>query len=467
MNVWKHISECMKKYPYQTIREDTVQLSYEEILVFAESFGQRLTGQACCAIYCRSEMTAAMALLSCLAAGVTALPLSPRYGELHCQKIMNWIDPTCLITDTDGELRIHPLPASQYRPPTPSPALIMCTSGTTGIPKGAMLSESNILANLQDIDLYFPINSTDTILISRPLYHCAVLTGEFLTALRKGTKIEFYSHTFNPSSIVNILKEREISVFGGTPTILTVLARYTRYVPIPSLKHIVVSGECMSDEVGYSLQEAFAGARIYHVYGLTEACPRISYMPPEHFPQAPGCVGVPLASVNIKITDPDGSLIPVHTRGILWVQGKNVMQGYYNDPKQTAAVLQDGWLCTGDIASIDEHGWLKIHGRNDDLIIRAGMNIYPQEIEAAIKTDPRTKEVLVYGYTDPKHGTQIAMNISGNFKSQKEVHDLCKAVLSPHQLPTKINITDELPKNGSGKIKRVKQQGEKNELHFN
>ena len=116
--------------------------------------------------------------------------------------------------------------------------------------------------------------------------------------------------------------------------------------------------------------------------------------------------------------------------------------------------MKDGWLCTGDLALFNEKGLLKIKGRGDDLIIKAGMNIYPQEIEGALKADPRVRELYVRGYTDEKLGVQIALTIVGDFLDVSEVKELCRVNLSAYQMPTKIHLVDELPKNGSGKIIR-------------
>ncbi len=128
------------------------------------------------------------------------------------------------------------------------------------------------------------------------------------------------------------------------------------------------------------------------------------------------------------------------------------MAGYYKNPQKTNEVLKDGWLCTGDLALFTDEGFFKIKGRNDDLIIKAGMNIYPQEIESALKLDCRVKDVFVRGYTDDKFGVQIELNITGDFSDVSEVKDLCRINLSAYQVPTRINLLDEIPKNGSGKI---------------
>lgn len=454
MKLWKHLKSKMQRNLRQEICENDAVMTYEDMIIFAEQFAIRLKGLKCCAIMCRSEMAASIALLSCFAAEVTAVPLSERYGDLHCKKILDAISPEAVITDMNGTFQILRIADASYEEPEARPALIMCTSGTTGVPKGAMLTETNVLTNVSDIALYFAMDSNDTILIARPLYHCAVLTGEFLTALIKGAKIRFYSGSFNPALLLELLSKHKITAFCGTPTLLSMMARFKRNDDRNSLKHICISGECMSLETGRYIADAFPNADIYHIYGLTEACPRVAYLPPPLFRENADCVGIPLRSVSIKVLSDTGKLAKPNEIGMLWVKGDNVMSGYYNDPMKTAEVLKDGWLCTGDLALITTKSLLKIMGRKDDLIIKAGMNIYPQEIEGALKTDPRVRELYVCGYKDEKLGMQIALNIVGDFLDVSEVKELCRSKLPAYEMPRKINLVDQLSKNGSGKIIR-------------
>ena len=398
--LWKHLKSKMQHNLSQKICEEKAEITYEEVIIFAEEFAKKLRDSKCCAILCGSEMAAALALLSCFAAGVTALPLSMRYGELHCNKILDAVSPDALITDQDGELKVIHLRYSEYISPETRLALIMCTFGTTGTPKGAMLTEKNVLTNVTDIAAYFNMHKSDTILISRPLYHCAVLTGEFLTALIKGVKIRFYSGTFNPAIVLKMLNEYSITAFCGTPTLLSMMGRFKRKNDDDCLKYICISGEYMGAETGKRIREAFPDADIYNIYCLTEACPRVTYLPPALFDDYPDCVGIPLNSVAVKILLENGSIAEPNQVGVLWVKGGNVMAGYYNNPEKTAEVLKDAWLCTGDLALINSKGLLKIKGRNDDMIIKAGMNIYPQEIESALKIDNRVKEALILSEND-------------------------------------------------------------------
>lgn len=453
MRLWNFVKEHMLENFDRQISEDGASLSFEETVIWAESFAQKLHGVNCCAILCSSEMAAAMSLLACFAAEVTAVPLSMRYGEAHCNKILDRIRPDAIIMDAGGEIAVYRLKDGQYIPPDEHPALIMCTSGTTGTPKGAMLSERSIVTNVSDIADYFLLDRSDTILIARPLYHCAVLTGEFLTALVRGANIRFYSGQFNPAKMLTLIKEHRITAFCGTPTLLSVMARFNRSDATETLRHICISGECMRSDAGTKIRLAFPTCSIYHVYGLTEACPRVSYLPPKYFSIYPDCVGIPLKSVSVKILNDRGIPCRKSEEGILYVKGDSIMLGYYGEPEKTRNILKDGWLCTGDIAVTNSAGFLKILGRKDDLIIKSGMNIYPAEVEGVLKQDTRVKEVLVYGF-HTAFGTQIGMKLVGDFSSTKEVRQLCMSVLPSFQVPAVIDLVDELPKNGSGKTIR-------------
>ena len=453
MFLWNYIKQSMLKHPSQTISDGNIVLSFKKMVDIVEKGSASLTGEKVCAIICNTELMTGLGVLMCFSAGVTAVPLSSKYGPKHIMKILRSCDPSCLLTDYAGEFGLYHIVDTKPHLPKNKPALIMWTSGTTGTPKGAMLSETNIISNVNDILDYFRIDDRDCILISRPLYHCAVLIGEFIVSLVNGVRIIIKSDPFNPVNIISAIKENNVTVFGGTPTMLDILAKIS-HKKNTTLKHIVISGECMSEAVGAALRLAFPKVRIYHVYGLTEACPRVSYMPPEYFFVAPDRVGVPLKSVRIQIRDDNNRPAKSGKIGILWVTGPNIMIGYYKNKELTNQKIKSGWLCTGDLALIDSHGWLKIVGRNDDLIIRAGMNIYPQEIEAELKKDPRVKEVLAYGYKTQHMTTEIGLKLVGDFADASEIKKVCLKMLPEYQQPSRIELVNDLPKNGSGKIIR-------------
>ncbi len=452
--IWETIKEKMIKNPDKKIWENSVSLTYEEVLILAESLAKKIK-VPCCGILCQSELSSAVALLACFAAGVTAVPMSYRYGEENLRKITALVHPPCILTDRDGILDVTDTDTGEYMVPSEKPALIMCTSGTTGTPKGVMLSEQNLLSNLKDILSYFPLNSKDKILIARPLYHCAVLNGEFLAALYTGMDICFYSGEFNPLYILQRIQKYQITVMGGTPTLFRLMGYYIKNNDnVASLKKLVISGECLSEVTAKTIREIYSQAEIYHVYGLTEASPRVAFSEPELFDEQPSKISTPLPSVRIKVADDKGREVPAGVHGELLVKGPNVMLGYYKDKRLTKKTLADGWLHTGDIAIKDEAGRIEICGRKDDMIIRAGVNIYPAEIEKALMKDSRTEQVLAYGVAGRDQITRIAIKIKGNFAEEEEVHEMCRKLLPEYQRPGLIELVKDFEQNGSGKMVR-------------
>ena len=450
MILWEYIKSKMLKYPEQTIGEGNVKMRYDELCAFAEAHAKNLTAEYY-GILCKSEMAATMAFLACIAAGKTAVPMPARYGNTYL-KILDRVDPPYIITDALGGLNeIYMDPKKSFVFEGESPAVILFTSGSTGMPKGIMLSEKNLLANIKDISNYFEINEDDTILISRPIYHSSVLTGELLTALCKGCKVVFCSEAFQPAKLINMIYETQTTVFGSTPTLLATLSRFAKdWESVKSIRVLSISGEIVPSGSAERIRKAFPQAKIYCGYGLSEASPRVAYLPPEHFDKDPTAAGIALPSVKIRIVNEKNNDVKKGNVGEIVVKGDNVMMSYWNDSELTRKVVKKKWLYTGDVGYFDKRGFLYIKGRKDNMIIRAGMNIYPAEIENAISSDARVKELFVYGYNDG--GTnQIALKISGDFNAKKDVLDLCKAKLPAYQVPSRIEIVDEVDKTNSGK----------------
>lgn len=436
--LWDFIKSGMLKYPDKTVKDEFKTYTYKALIGIAEESAIALT-ETKYAILCKSELNAAIGILSVIAAGKTAIPLSYRYGENHYKKILAEIKPNCIIKDE--EITLYSGETDAYDTENLfDVAFIMCTSGTTGVPKGAMITDKNIMANISDISEYFGLKSSDKILISRPLYHCAVLTGEFLVSLVNGAAIHFGNEGFNPPRIIDYIAKNNITVFCNTPSGFYYICRLAKENMLSSLRKIAVSGECMTLKTAELMKEKFK-AEIFNVYGLTEASPRVSCLSPELFIKSPLSVGKPLRSVSIKVVDNE-----------LWVKGGSIMKGHYRGKE----VLKDGWLHTGDIAEIDEDGLLYIKSRKDDMIIKGGMNIYPQEIENALLKDERIKEVLVYGVRN-EYGQKIAADIVTDTQLTKsDVLKICAKELTPYQTPDEINFVEALRKNASGKMLRNK-----------
>ncbi len=437
--LYELIKNRMLVHPDQTISDEKRSLTYLELLECAEVLGKTLTEEKY-GLLCDSDLDTAISLLGCFYAGKTAVLLSQKYGEKHIQCIIEKTRLSHLITQ-NGIVRLS---KTMSEPEDLSDvALIMCTSGTTGKPKGAMITEENLITNLKDIEKYFKIDKSDHILIARPLYHCAVLTGELLISLLKGVKISFFAEGFVPSKILTTAKEKEITVLCGTPTLFYHLSALNLKSSIPlTLKTIVVSGECMTQKAARIIRRAFPETAIYNVYGLTEASPRALYLSPAEFDKRPLSVGIPLDSLTAKIVNNE-----------LLLKGKSIMKGYYDDLDATSNAICEGWLHTGDIAEIDKFGRIYIKCRKDNMIIRSGMNIYPQEIENAIKQDERIEEVIAFGEKNDTVSEKIHIKVV-TLLNKSEVFEVCKKYLSSYQLPDVIEIVDEIPKNASGKVIR-------------
>ena len=449
--LWNYIKSNMLKHPNKKIGIGNINLSYEEMCVFAEYFGAKLTDDYY-GIVCTTELASAMAILSCIAAGKTAIPIPTKYGVETYRKILNQADPPSIISDVDGELKVLPFSnilnshGNDYK----KSAVILFTSGSTGTPKGVMLSAENLISNIKSISSYFPICENDTILISRPLCHAAVLTGEFLLALTKGANITFYSESFSPLKIIKIMQEQGVSVYCNTPTLMASLARFAKRKDGLKIRLISISGECIAEGNAQIIREAFPNASIYTGYGLSEASPRVAYLPCEMFDDMPSVAGIPLPNIKVKVVDHKGHEIKRGCVGELIVRGKNVMVGYFRDPGKTAEVIRKGWLYTGDYAYIDKAGYIHIKGRKDDMIIRAGMNIYPKEIENVLSLDSRVEDVKVYGYFDGET-QQLGVKIQGRFATTEEVISLCRSTLPSYQIPTRVEILAEIKRTSSGK----------------
>lgn len=476
--MWDFIRECLRKHPYSIIKDDSNTFFYEQLLYMVELHGNTLKSvlkpKSKCAVLCDSGLESVIGLLSCWSAGMVAIPLSKNYGTKHCEQIIALTDPDAVIIDDDNykykftynlnsNLFYGELTNIRIDPILYDVALIMCTSGTTGKPKGAMITEDGLKKNIEAIAQYFSVNNSDTILIARPLYHCAVLTGEFLVSLFKGVSIVFFDEVYNPMNIIVHAYEHKVTTFCGTPTLLNHISQLVkRSHKELKIKKIAISGECLNRDTANNIRNAFPDAEIYNVYGLTEAAPRVSYLPPYEFDRYPESVGIPLKGVKIKIVDKEtGEDLIINNHGIVMVSSPSMMKGYYQNHELTLKAIEGSWLNTHDIGYKDEKGYLYILSRADDMIIKAGMNIYPKEIEDAINSLQEISECLAYGEENDL-GKKIAVDI---VMCNKYVESDIKALMSkfqeilpPYLMPSKINIVEFIPRNASGKIIRRKER---------
>lgn len=467
--------EHMRKHEEAVIYDEGQRYTYKEFVEKVRSIGSRLNNcgmsDGKCCVLCQSSLFTALGIFSAWEAGMIPVPMSLQYGTQHCLNIVAEVEPDILITDLDElpiavSCSIFSLKDMCYRtvgsikalePELQEIAVILNTSGTTGKPKGVMITGSGLIQNVEAIGEYFKLSSRDTIMIARPLYHCAVFTGEFLLALYQGVNIFFYSGEYNPIAVYKQLLLQEITVMCGTPTLLNQMARIRKKdLKECALRVVALSGECLSGSIAQKIREAFPDVAIYNVYGLTEASPRVSYLPPEMFDEVPESVGFPLKGITIRITDSAGQELPVRAQGRICVHTPSVMRGYYRREQATRAKVVDGWLNTGDIGYKDEKGRLYILSREDDMIIKAGMNIYPKEIENIVNEIQEIRECVAYGIREASGtiiGLKVALNDGVDWDLKRLSMELSQK-LPLYMLPGKLAIVDRLPRNASGKLIR-------------
>ena len=432
-----------------------------------------------CAIICSDSLNSVISLLALWRLEMVPVPLSKNYGYTHNLKIIKKIDPKIIITDDIDYINmleftkpIYSIKDRKYyndvnicsdnemNTNLSDVAMIMCTSGTTGVPKGVVITESGLISNIEGIKSYFPINSDDTILIARPLYHCAVLTGEFLTGLCSGANIIFIDGSFNPFAISEYIKKQGITVLCGTPTLFMHLSKIIAKIGYkPDIRYMAISGECLTAEEAKEIRKTFCKTKIFNVYGLTEASPRVTFLPHELFDIYPESVGIPLPNIDIMIIDDDGKQASTNVDGQLIVRGPNIMKGYYKE--DISKKIKNGWLYTGDRAFIDEQHFLYIKARIDDMIIKGGMNIYPKEIENEIKKDKRIEDVCAFGINKNNKmfiGIEVVLNERFLELKIDDIMKICSDRLPSYQLPDEIRISSDLQQNGS--LKKVRRKND-------
>lgn len=420
MNIWQFLKERMLRYSEKTAFWQT-KMTYAQCVAEVE----KRMGEAekpIAVIGYENPIEQTLHLLAALGAGSTAVPVTNLYGGAARQKI-------------ERELT---------EAPPENCAIIAFSSGTLGRPKGIMLSHKGIVENMLGISSYFPLDGGDRIMIARPLVHMAVLTGELFYALWRGAEICFYSESFNPTALLRLVSAAQCTAMCATPTIFYHMAKSMRPGLAATLRTCCLSGEMLSGKTAAYVQGKLPGAAFYHVYGLTENSPRVSALDSGLFLEKPGCIGKPLPNTEWKLEE-----------GELLVRSPSVMLGYYRDPWRTKqAIQEDGWLHTGDLAFFDEEGDCFLLGRKDDMIIRAGLNIYPAEIVKELLQDARIELCQVYGVFDENYGQKICAEIVGEI-TEKEVRALAVSVLPAHMVPTQIKVMEKADFTPSGKLARA------------
>jgi len=336
-------------------------------------------------------------------------------------------------------------------------AVILYTSGTTGKPKGAMLTHKNLYSNAIDIAAYLNMNEQDRIVTVLPMFHVFCLTVALNAPLMSGATM-LIAPKFSPKDIFDLAREQEATIFAGVPTMYNFLLQYANAGGNPedfkTLRLAVSGGASMPVALLYNFEKKF-NVRVSEGYGLSEASPVTCFNPLDR-ERKPGSIGMSIVNVENKVVDELGEEVPPGQVGELIVRGPNVMKGYYKMPEESAATIRDGWLYTGDLARMDDEGYFYIVDRKKDLVIVGGYNVYPREVEEVLYDHPEIIEAAVVGIPDPDFGEAVvAYAVSKNSAlTEGELLDFCSERLAKYKVPSKIEFLEELPKNTTGKILR-------------
>ncbi|HZG70168.1 MAG TPA: AMP-binding protein, partial [Chondromyces sp.] len=341
-------------------------------------------------------------------------------------------------------------------------AVILYTSGTTGKPKGAMLSHKNLYSNARDVADYLEFNKDDRVITVLPMFHVFCLTVSLNAPLIKGASL-LISSKFSPKYTFYLAKTYKATVFAGVPTMYNFLYQYPESNPadFSSLRLCISGGSSMPLALLENFEKKFS-TTISEGYGLSEASPVTCFNPLDR-PRKAGSIGQSIKNVENKVVDELGEELPAGRVGELIVRGPNVMKGYYKMPEASAVTIRDGWLYTGDLARMDEDGYLYIVDRKKDLIIVGGYNVYPREVEEVLYGHPDIIEAAVLGAPDTDYGESVrCFVVSANPElSEQDIILYCKEHLAEYKVPKAVEFLDELPKNTTGKILR---RALKNEL---
>ena len=334
-------------------------------------------------------------------------------------------------------------------------AVILYTSGTTGRPKGAVLTHGNLASNAYASVLIGQITSKDIFLGVLPFYHSFGQTVSMNAAFYAGARIVLLSK-FNPEDVLQAIDCEKVTIFAAVPTMLKMLVDYDAPVPdLSSIRRLLSGGSKLEKSLMEEFESKF-GLPIHEGYGLTEASPVVTFNP-EGFARKEGSVGIPLRDIYVKIVDESGEELVPGQEGEIVVRGPNVMKGYLNRPEATKEILRDGWLYTGDVGYLDEEGYLYIVDRKRDMIIKGGFNVYPREIEELLLHHPAIAEVAVVGVADPVQGEEVKAYVvlkKGANVSSDEIIEYCLSQIARYKCPKYISFLQSLPKNALGRVQK-------------
>jgi fatty-acyl-CoA synthase len=394
---------------------------------------------------------------ACAKSGLVLTPLSWRLAAPEIAYQLDDADPAVFLVEEEHralaeaagrpfEPLAGPIGVSGSEPQTPphdhDPVLLVYTSGTTGKPKGALLTHANCFWTNLGFDLATGVRGDDVVLQLLPQFHCGGWNVQPLLAWWKGATVVL-ERTFEPARCLELIEQKRVTTMMGVPAIYLFLSEDPRFATadLSSLRQAVVGGAPMPEALLERWQER--GVEIVQGYGLTEAAPNVLCLPPEDAARKRGWAGKPYPYVEVDLS-PQNELL---------VRGPNVFPGYWRNEQATAEALHDGWLHTGDVAERDAEGNYRIVGRLKDMYISGGENVYPAEVESVLYEHAAVADAAVLGVPDERWGESgVAVVVLRQRADEEELLAHCRARLASFKVPRSVRFVDELPRSGMGKV---------------
>ncbi|MBU8907914.1 class I adenylate-forming enzyme family protein [Desertibacillus haloalkaliphilus] len=344
-------------------------------------------------------------------------------------------------------------------------AVIFYTSGTTGRPKGVMLTNKNILSIAQIWSESMELTNEDRMQIVAPLFHCAA-SHVFMVPIIYSGGMLVIEEGFSPERAIKTMESENVTIFFGVPAMYSILLTSPRLqqVSVPHLRLLTYGAAPMPFELVKRVKEVFSDVKVQNLYGQTENSPGATTLKDHHALEKVGSVGEPLPQSEVRVVDECGKDVAVGEVGEIIVKGPHVMKGYLKNEEATRETLKDGWLYSGDLGRLDEEGLLYIVDRKKDMIIRGGENIYPVEIEEVLYQIPEILEAAIIGVPDEVLGevpkAVVAMK-EGKAVSEEQIIDYCLERLAKYKVPNEVEFVSSLPRNASGKVLKRQLRGDK------
>jgi long-chain acyl-CoA synthetase len=345
-------------------------------------------------------------------------------------------------------------PFPTYSTEPDDPFVIIYTSGTTGLPKGVVLTHNGLMSDAVAVSNLRHVEPHDVILCVLPLFHIYGQTHSLNISIYQGLTIRMWEH-FDTEEVMRAIEEESSTILYAVPTMINRLVELAVSQPPKnkSLRFVISGGASLPVEVLHKFESLF-NATIYESYGLTECSPTCVENPFGR-PTKPGSIGLPVTGFKARVVDEQDRDVPIGEVGELLISGPALMKEYLNKPDDTQQALRGGWLHTGDLARMDEDGYIYIVDRKKELIIRGGYNVYPREIEEVLYTHPAVIEAAVIGISHADLGEEVGAIVVLSDRvgtTEDELRQYVKERVAPYKYPRHIKFVDELPKTASGKI---------------